>query len=149
MPVKTKGPWDLVEVKAALEPSAPNPRLKDLALPGPPPGWSGPTTWRPSPVRRSWPPPGGKPLLVASPAGPGKVLCFAGTILGYEDKAGGTPFWKWDQYPRLPAVADHLVGEVSNNDHHQAEPPLPRKGPNASTTGVCAGRAQASGPRLR
>lgn len=98
MPVKTKGPWDLVEVKAALEPSAPNPRLKDLALPGPPRA-----VWvhdvEPLPGAPILATAGGKPLLVASPAGPGKVLCFTGTILGYEDKAGGTPFWKWDQYP--------------------------------------------------
>ncbi len=98
MPVKTKGAWDLVEVKAALQPAAPHAALNGVDL-----GAEPRVAWAhdvdPVPGAQVLLTVGGKPLLVANGAGPGKVLCFTGTILGYEDKVGGMPFWKWDKYP--------------------------------------------------
>lgn len=98
MPVKTKGPWDLTQVAAPLVVGAQSPALQGLDFAaGPRVVWAHDV--EPLPGAPLLLTAGGKPLLIASPPGQGKVLCFTGTILGYEDQAGGVPFWKWDKYP--------------------------------------------------
>ena len=110
MPVKPKSPWDFVQVTAPITVAAQHPALAGVDFGG------GPRViWLqevdPAPGAQVLLTAGGKPLLVAS-GGPGKVLCFTGTVLGYEDKAGGTPFWLWDKYPAfLQALISWLGSE--------------------------------------
>lgn len=63
----------------------------------------------------------GRPLLVSWAVGKGRVVLFAGTVLG-DPPAGTPPFWEMDEWPRTLAA---VIAWAARTDAPPAPPTLP------------------------